>query len=118
MSIALEQVSHSQPDGYRELSPMDFMRADHRGRVIDVREPAEFHGELGHIARAELVPLSLLVGRSAGWGRDEEIIVVCRSGKRSSQAARQLASLGFQKVYNLTGGMLAYVAAGLPAVRS
>jgi len=58
MSHSIETLSVAQPGGYRDVSPSDVVRAGYHGRVIDVREPAEFTGELGHLPRAELVPLS------------------------------------------------------------
>lgn len=102
---------------YREITPAELARAPFTGRIIDVREPAEFDGELGHLERAELVPLAGLLSQASRWNRDDEIVLVCRSGRRSAHAAAQLAQLGFRRVFNLTGGMLAQLAAGLPSVR-
>ena len=118
MSHSIETLSVAQPGGYREVSPTDVVRAGYHGRVIDVREPAEFTGELGHLPRAELVPLSTLGAVAASWNREQPILLVCRSGGRSARAAQLLAGLGFRKLYNLAGGMLAHQAAGLPVSRS
>jgi rhodanese-related sulfurtransferase len=63
------------------------------------------------------VPLASLAARAGDWRKDDELVLVCRSGGRSSQAARFLVGAGFQKVMNLAGGMLAYHAAGLPVSR-
>jgi rhodanese-related sulfurtransferase len=93
-------------------------RATFRGRIIDVREPAEFHQEAGHLAGAELVPLATVAEQASRWDRDLEFVMVCRSGGRSGRAAQLLANMGFRHLYNLAGGMLAHVAAGLPTVRS
>ena len=86
-------------------------------RVIDVREPGEFAGELGHIEGAELVPLATLPEAARTWPRDAELVVVCRSGARSSRAAEVLRELGFERVVNMSGGMTAWNAAGLPVAR-
>ena len=83
-------------------------------RLVDVREPGEFDGELGHIDGAELLPLSHLRGALAGWDRDSSLVVVCRSGARSAQAALILEGAGFSRVANLAGGMIAWRGAGLP----
>jgi rhodanese-related sulfurtransferase len=86
-------------------------------RLIDVREPAEWTSELGHINGAELVPLGTIpanVGKLAG--EEREIIAICKSGMRSQQAADFLAKNGL-KVRNLQGGMLAWNKAGLPTTR-
>ncbi|MDG1478921.1 MAG: MBL fold metallo-hydrolase [Myxococcota bacterium] len=83
-------------------------------RLVDVRQPEEFTGELGHIAGAELVPLASLDAGAAQWKRDEPIVVLCRSGGRSGRAAQVLEGLGFSRVASMTGGMLAWNTAGLP----
>lgn len=87
--------------------------------IVDVREPEEFVGELGHIEGALLVPLDSLQRRLpklAGYvGR--ALVVVCRSGARSASACAMLRQAGFAQVSNLSGGMLAWRDAGLPVQR-
>ena len=87
-------------------------------RKIDVREPSEFNAELGHIAGAELVPLSTVENAARGWDRDKPILLICRSGGRSGGASRALRDLGFKTVYNMTGGMLAWNGQRLPVERA
>jgi sulfur dioxygenase len=89
---------------------------DHAGElsVIDVREPDEYRGSLGHLANAELVPLGSLVAAAAGFPRDRPIVAVCRSGGRSGRAALELLRLGFAQVASLRGGMLEWNARALP----
>jgi rhodanese-related sulfurtransferase len=87
--------------------------------VLDVREPEEFVGELGHIAGALLVPLDALERRLpklTGYV-DRELVVVCRAGARSRSAAAILHNAGFPRVCNLQGGMLAWTRAGFPVER-
>jgi glyoxylase-like metal-dependent hydrolase (beta-lactamase superfamily II)/rhodanese-related sulfurtransferase len=87
--------------------------------LLDVREPEEFIGELGHIPGSLLVPLDALEKRLpklAGYV-DRELIVVCRAGARSRTAAVILQNAGFRHVENLHGGMLAWNKAGLPVQR-
>lgn len=106
--------------GYREVFPEQLASARQTGdapRIIDVREESEYRGELGHIAGAELVPLVTLSAACTPWDRGEELVVVCRSGARSSRAAEMLVRAGFTRVLNLTGGMLAYNASRLPVER-
>ena len=84
--------------------------------LLDVREPEEFVGELGHIAGSILVPLDMLERRLpklAGY-HDRDVVVVCRVGARSATAGAILERAGFHSVYNLEGGMLAWLAAQLP----
>lgn len=85
-----------------------------RPLLIDVREPEEFVGELGHVEGALLVPLDALSHRLpklAGYV-DREVVLVCRAGARSATAAAMLESAGFRRVRNLRGGMLAWAHAG------
>jgi glyoxylase-like metal-dependent hydrolase (beta-lactamase superfamily II)/rhodanese-related sulfurtransferase len=82
--------------------------------VLDVREPEEFDGELGHIEGAELVPLGTLRESLESRAKHVPIVTVCRSGARSAQAALILEKAGFDKVANLAGGMIGWRAAGLP----
>ncbi len=90
-----------------------------RPLLLDVREPEEFVGDLGHIEGALLVPLDALERRLpklAGYV-DRDVVVVCRAGARSASAGAILRRAGFARVYNLAGGMLAWIAAGFPAQR-
>ncbi len=103
--------------GYRDVTPATTVGALGKVRLVDVREPHEFIGDLGHLEGAELVPLATVEAACAGWDRDAEIVLVCRSGGRSGRAAATLAQLGFRKVMNMVGGMLAVHEAKLPVVR-
>ena len=87
--------------------------------VLDVREPEEFTGELGHVEGSLLVPLDALemrLPKLAGYV-EREVVVVCRAGARSATAGAILCRAGFRRVLNLTGGMLAWRAAGLASHR-
>ena len=75
-------------------------------RVIDVREPAEYTGALGHIPGAELIPLGELASRVGQIPTDLPLITVCRAGGRSAQATVILRKAGVERVANLAGGML------------
>ncbi|MFY9317055.1 MAG: MBL fold metallo-hydrolase [Burkholderiales bacterium] len=85
-------------------------------QVLDVREPAEFTGSLGHIAGAKLVPLGSLMQRFAEIDEHAPVVVVCRSGARSAQATVMLKNAGLARVANLAGGMLRWRAQHLPVV--
>jgi len=90
-----------------------------RPLLLDVREPEEFVGELGHIEGSILVPLDALDHRLPklhGYV-DRTVVVVCRVGARSASAGAILRHVGFHRVYNLAGGMLAWIEAGLPVQR-
>jgi rhodanese-related sulfurtransferase len=81
---------------------------EHAGQVqiVDVREPGEFNGPLGHIEGAKLIPLGALSKNTGALKKEAPIVTVCRSGARSAQATVLLAKDGFGKVANLSGGML------------
>jgi len=87
--------------------------------VLDVREPPEFIGELGHIPGSRLVPLRELADRVAELQLHKHgpTIVVCRSGVRSTTAAAILEGMGFEQVYNLQGGMVDWNDRRLPVER-
>ncbi len=76
-------------------------------RLIDVREPQEF--AQGHIKGAELIPLGELRERAPGELPDKEalILLCCRSGRRSAQAAQILSGMGYAHVFDL-GGVLSW----------
>lgn len=87
-------------------------------RRIDVREPQEYVGPLGHLPGAELVPLERLELAARNWPRDEPLLLICRSGNRSATAAQLLADCGFTHLYNLEGGMIAVHEAASAAAAS
>jgi rhodanese-related sulfurtransferase len=87
--------------------------------LLDVREPEEFVGELGHIAGSLLVPLDALERRLpklAGYV-DRDLVVVCRAGARSATAGAILRNAGFKRVWNLEGGMIAWGRERFPVQR-
>ncbi|MFJ7664874.1 rhodanese-like domain-containing protein [Lysinibacillus sp. NPDC097162] len=70
---------------------------------IDVRTPAEYKGR--NIPQFKNIPLG------SGYDKlpkDKEVVVICQSGMRSSQACKQLKKLGYERVTNVRGGMSAY----------
>lgn len=101
------------PVGFLELPIQKFAPLLGHIRVVDVREPHEFEGELGHLPGAELVPLGDLEAQAEGWNRETPLALVCRAGARSGQAAMRLQRMGFTQVVNLSGGMLLWREQGL-----
>ena len=101
--------------GLWEIEPAALEERLRQVQVVDVREPSEFHGALGHIDGAALMPLAELPARVGELDRHRPVVVVCRSGARSAQAAQQLARAGLTEVANLSGGMLRWRALGYPA---
>ena len=115
--MSLFDLARPNPAGYRDLSVADVTLPPDGVRLVDVREPSEFSGELGHIPGAALVPLAGVLARAGEWSREEPILLVCRSGGRSGSAAQALRNAGYARVMNLVGGMLAWNAAGRPVER-
>jgi phage shock protein E len=84
--------------------------------VIDVRTPAEYAE--GHIDGALLIDISspTFAEEIAALDPAEEYLVYCRSDNRSGQAVAFMADLGFDKLWDMDGSVIAYSAAGLPLV--
>jgi rhodanese-related sulfurtransferase len=80
--------------------------------LIDVREEWEWNEV--HIPGALLLPLSQIASRHAELATDRALIMQCRSGGRSGQAALALRAAGRANVANLAGGITDWEAAGLP----
>ena len=91
--------------GIRTVSVAELktMLHDRDKMFIDVRTPGEYEGR--HIKQFKNIPLGSDFSKLP---RDKEVIVICQSGMRSSQACRQLKKLGFEKVTNVRGGMNSY----------
>ena len=107
----------SNPENVRSVDPHEASLLSQRGAVLlDVREDDEWqevHVEGAvHVPLGELDATALPVDVPAGL----PIVAVCRSGNRSSSAARALAAAGHEAV-NLDGGILAWIEVDLPVVR-
>lgn len=81
-------------------------------RLVDVRTDAEV--AQGKIPQGEPLPLHLIPLRLGEMDKHATTVFYCRSGARSAQAAAFVASNGFTDVYNLQGGIIAWVRSGLP----
>lgn len=96
----------ARDDTIGEITPRDLAKrlaAREDFTLLDVREPYEW--KLGRIEGARLVPLGTLEDEIPKLDASKEIVVYCRSGKRSETAARQLAAAGL-KATNVVGGIL------------
>ena len=84
-------------------------------KLIDVRRPDEFTGELGHIKGAQLITLGPELIRFLETANlEDEIVFVCRSGGRSGAATAESRLRGFKHTVNMTGGMIRWNQSGLP----
>ncbi|HLN60943.1 MAG TPA: rhodanese-like domain-containing protein [Symbiobacteriaceae bacterium] len=75
-------------------------------RIIDVREPWEH--EEGHIPGCTLRPLGEIQNWAGELNKEDEVVLVCRSGNRSGSAYEYLEKQGFTKLKNLSGGMIGW----------
>jgi rhodanese-related sulfurtransferase len=93
-----------------ELSPREFLDRRTHGEamtLLDVREDWEV--KLAPVPSETLhIPMGELSDRIGELDPKEETVVICRSGGRSAQVAHFLERQGFGKVFNLTGGILAW----------
>ena len=97
--------------GIREISARDLAARIARGDdfdLVDVREPAEWN--IARIDGARLVPLATVRHASEGWDRSREVVLYCKAGVRSLNAAAQLLERGFTRITNLTGGIVSWTA--------
>ncbi len=85
--------------------------------ILDVREEHEWKEQ--HIAGAIHIPLAQVESRVSELEqyKDSNVVVQCRSGKRSAKAASSLKAAGFTKVFNLTGGIIAWGESGLKVTK-
>ncbi len=79
-------------------------------QIIDCREPNEW--DAVHVEGMTLMPLDTIGHRIADLDRERPMIIVCRSGRRSLLAARQLSAAGFSDVKSMQGGLIAWAEHG------
>ena len=106
--------------GFGEIKPDEAVRMMNHddAAVLDVREESEYAE--GHIINSVHIPLPLLGNRTAELQeyKDRPLLVYCRTGNRSAQAASTLMKQGFSGVKKLSGGMIAWQGANLPVSKS
>ncbi len=86
----------------------DKLKGGEKINLIDVREPFEY--EIARIEAAQLMPLNRFGDWIDGLNAEEETIVMCHHGVRSAQLCAFLVRNGFEKVFNLEGGIDAWSA--------
>lgn len=82
--------------------------------VLDVRTPEEWNDF--HVDGSTLIPLNELAARVKEVPRDQEILVVCRSGNRSQEGRDILKAAGFTNVTSMAGGLNQWRSAGYPTI--
>jgi rhodanese-related sulfurtransferase len=83
--------------------------AENRGgiRMVDVRELDEAESD-GKIDGVEVIPMGTVDEASKSWDKEEPVITICRSGRRSGRVALELEKLGFKRIASMRGGMVAW----------
>lgn len=94
-----------------ELTPQQVAEQLNSAQILDVRETPELAD--GVIPGSRHIPLGELAARHSELDKGTPVIAVCRSGRRSANAADELAAAGFT-AHTMTGGMLEWQSAGLP----
>ncbi len=99
------------------ISPKEFKEKMSEGELIDVRTEKEFG--LGHIKEA--VNINYFdknhLAKFAKFDKKKPVFIYCRSGRRSNILARELKQVGFEKIYDLQGGILAWQRSGFEIVK-
>jgi adenylyltransferase/sulfurtransferase len=112
--IDYEQFCGINPQTERGETDWDITPKDLKARLdagdniflLDVREPNEW--EIARIEGATLIPVNSVTARASELSTADEIVLYCRSGVRSARALESLRDLGFRKLWNLRGGILAW----------
>ena len=92
----------------------DALGSNADAQIVDVREPVEW-SETGVPEGAALIPLGDMESAAASeLATDQPVYVICRSGNRSQTGSDILMGLGYTQVYNVDGGITAWLDAGLP----
>ncbi len=101
-------------DQVQYIDPQELWQELHSSEppvLIDVREPREY--KRGHIPQAQVIPLPKIIADTSQIPRDQRVVLLCRSGRRSTKVASYLDELGYDNILALKGGMLAWERANL-----
>lgn len=92
------------------VKTVDWAKAEEMAKngamYLDVRYPEELMK--GYVPNAKNIPINELLTRIGELPKDKDILVYCRSGRRSEAATNLLMKNGFERVYNVAGGFLSY----------
>ena len=105
----MEAPEENKISSIKEITVQDFHQLQTQSadfQLIDVRQPYEY--DIVHL-NGELIPLASILEYKDKIATDKQVIIHCRSGKRSADAIQQLQeNFGLNNLYNLKGGILAY----------
>lgn len=119
LAAVIFMLARSQKGGANQLTPQEaIQKMNHDDAVVvDVREDKEI--SQGKIRNAIHIPLGSLKDRTSELEKykGKPMIMVCRSGNRSMHALNILRKSGFENLFNLKGGVMAWQSANLPLAR-
>lgn len=105
--------------GFQDIGPLEAVQLinQQNAALVDVREANEL--QEGQIPNSLHIPLAAFGKRldELQAHKDKPVIIGCRSGHRSARACAMLRKQGFESVYNLRGGVMAWQSANLPLSR-
>ena len=117
--VVLVYEFRARVQAFAAVSAMQAVRLINQGAlVIDLRSKALY--DAGHIVDARNVPAADLASQAETlkkW-RDKNVIIYCDSGTSGASAARALVNLGFNKVFNLQGGLSAWLKDNMPLTKT
>jgi sulfur-carrier protein adenylyltransferase/sulfurtransferase len=108
-AVDYEKFCGTRNDAAAAISVSDLKRKIDNGDavvIVDVREPFEY--EIAHLENSKLIPLSDLPDHVDELDRAKEIVALCHTGTRSALAVDFLKGAGFEKTFNLAGGINAW----------
>ena len=112
MTLLTKLLGRSRAEAVTWLDPGDLMTLLTNPvppLVVDVREPDEFVGPLGHIDEARNIPLNQIPGRLTELRAEKRpLVFVCHTDRRSAAAAEHFRRSGASEVGVLSGGMVAW----------
>lgn len=118
VAVFINEFKHASQN-FSKLTPAGAIQLINNEDVVllDVREPAETAA--GKIAKSIQIPVGSVAQRIGELDKykDKHVIVYCKTGQRSGLACRELNKAGFDKVFSLSGGMMAWQDAHLPTSR-
>lgn len=118
--LLLVWIAGCQAKAQKALSPEEFekeLKSDKKAQLVDVRTHEEYAEQ--HLDKAINMDYYTFSFRKElqKLDKEEPVMVYCRSGRRSAHAAKILRSMGFKKVWDLSGGILQWMEAGKKTIK-
>ena len=114
--MTLNFTQNPQIPGVKDIQPEEVQNNMADLQLIDVREPDEYIGPLGHIDGAQLTPVGAFCESTPDLDKSKPVVLICRSGNRSAKASYWAKECGYENTYNLFGGMILWSEKNLPVV--